>query len=56
MFSLTVTMPILQLPPGTPPEVPGPDNEEDNNELNSNYMNQSVRLFKFAITGTVKMN
>ena len=45
IFSLTVTMPILQLPPGTPPEVRGPDNEEDNNEFNNNNMNQFVRLF-----------
>jgi hypothetical protein len=38
-------MPILQLPPGMPSDVRGPDNEEDTSEFNNNNMNQSVRLF-----------
>ena len=45
-------MPISQLPPGTPSEVRGPDNEEDNSEFNSNNMNQFVRLFDYHL----KMN
>ena len=41
-------MPISQLPPGTPSEVRGPDNEdEDNIEFNSNNTNQFVRLFDY---------
>ena len=50
-----LTMPISQLPPGTPSEVREPDNEEDNSAFNSNNMNQSVRLFDYHHRNELKI-
>ena len=49
-------MPILQLPPGTPSEVRGPDNEEDDSEFDSNNMNHFVRLFDYHRKNELNIN